>query len=259
MSDVNMLTPVGRMVQGDPFEGQTTNMEGKPLVNAQGAPRKEYFFAIAIPKTDAGYAAMHAQIAQVAAAGFPGGQANLPTFSWKIVDGDAPENAEKTGFPGHWVLRCSSGFQPKVYTKGGLEVIVDPAQLKRGYYIRAYITVRANGNATKPGVYLNASMVELVAYGEEIQTGPAGDAVFGADPAAVPAGASVTPVAGTAIATPGTVVAPAAVVAPAEDFLKPKVMTPKAMGLGFATYEAFMLANPSWNEVDMIAQGYLQP
>ena len=47
MDAVNILTPVGRMVQGSPFEEQTTDMKGKQLTNAQGQPRSEYFFAIA--------------------------------------------------------------------------------------------------------------------------------------------------------------------------------------------------------------------
>ena len=275
MDVVNILTPVGRMVQGSPFEEQTTDMKGKQLTNAQGQPRSEYFFAIAIPKTDPAYAAMYAQIQAVAQAGFPGGQFNLPTFAWKIVDGDQPPHNAKEGYAGHWILRISGGFQPKVYTKGGEAVIVDPNQLKRGYYIRAYLTVKANGDATYPGIYLNPSMVEVVAFGEEIQVGPDGGAVFGGDPAATPAGASATPMAGVPIvqavppvavppvavppvAVPPVAVPPVAVppvaVTPAENFLKPKVMTPKAAG---ATYESFVAQG--WTDADMIAQGYLQP
>ena len=57
MSNQNLtqiLTPVGRLVQGDCFEPQTTDAEGKPLLikngpNA-GQPRVEYFMAIAVPK-----------------------------------------------------------------------------------------------------------------------------------------------------------------------------------------------------------------
>ena len=70
---VETLTPVGRMVQGDPFVANTTDMKGKPLTNKDGTARVEYFCAIAVPKTDAAVNEFWAKAQQVAAAGFPGG------------------------------------------------------------------------------------------------------------------------------------------------------------------------------------------
>ncbi len=245
-----LLTPVGRLVQGDCFEPQTTDSEGKPLLikngpNA-GQPRVDYFMAIAIPKTDAGYSELWAKVHGEARAAFPSlfdatGNCVNPTFAFKVTDGDSQvpngkgiRPCDREGFPGNWILNFSGGFAPKCYTAGGAEVINDSNMIKRGYYIRIYGSVRGNGSQQKPGIYLNHSMVELVGYGEEIITGPSGDAVFGAAPAgALPAGASATPVAPvTSMAQPTAVPTAAAPapsnVQPAPDFLNPQGAAPAA-------------------------------
>jgi hypothetical protein len=236
------------MVQGHPLEEITKNMEGSPLTDKQGNPRIQFFCAIAIPKNDPGYPALLAQIQQVAQNGFPGGQFNQPSFAWKILDGDSPEHKDKTGFPGHHVLKLSNGFSPELYTRNGESRITDPKQLKRGDYIRAYITIKANGSDTRPGIYLNMSMIELVGHGEEIISGPPASEVFGGSPAPLPSEASATPVAGPPVATPPT----APPVAPAHDFLNPKVMTQKANGV---PYEAFIAQG--WTEEQLKTEGYL--
>ena len=196
-----ILTPVGRMVQGDPFVANTKDHEGRPLTDQQGQPRVNYFFAIAIPKTDPGFAELWAKMQAIALAGFPNGESQLPAFAWKVTDGDLPPHNTKEGFPGHYILKCSNGFEPKVYTAGGKDLITseNAGQLKRGYYVRAYISIKANGSSLKPGLYLNPSMVELVGYGPEIVSGPDGAAIFGGTPAALPAGASATPLAPTTV------------------------------------------------------------
>lgn len=230
-----ILTPVGRLVMGDCFEPQTKDAEGNPLVIKTGAnagqPRVSYYIGLAIPKTDPTFAELHAKIIAEARAGFPtmfDAQGNCinPKFAFKITDGDSviPNQknvrpCDKEGHAGHWILNFSDGFAPKCYTAGGAELITDPAVIKRGYYIRVYGNVKANGSTQQAGVYLNHSMVELVGYGEEIVTGMQGDQVFGAAPAAgLPAGASPTPLAPT---TAPIQQAPPAPVVPAPDFLAP--------------------------------------
>jgi len=227
-----ILTPVGRLVQGDCFEPQTTDAEGNPLVikngpNA-GKPRVDYFMAIAIPKTDATYNELWAKIHGEARQAFPSlfdaqGNCINPKFAFKVTDGDSqlPNSkgtrpCDREGFAGHWILNFSGGFAPKCYTAGGAELINDPNMIKRGYFIRIYGSVKGNGSQQQPGVFLNHSMVELVGYGEEIITGPDGRAVFGGAPAgALPAGASATPLApATPMAQPGAAPAPAAAPAP---------------------------------------------
>lgn len=213
------LTPPGRLVQGSCFEAQKTDAEGNQLVirngpNA-GKPRVDYFMALAIPKTDPGWAELYAKIHQTAKEGFPNyfdGQGNciLPTFAFKVTDGDSQvpntrgtKPYDREGYPGHWVLSFSGGFAPRCHSRGGEAVLTDPASIKRGDYIRIYGSVASNESSQRPGIYLNHSMVELVGYGQEIVTGPDGHAVFGGAPvSALPAGASATPLA------PATVIAP---------------------------------------------------
>ncbi len=236
----HILTPVGRLVQGDCFAFQSKDAEGNPLIiktgpNA-GQPRVEYFMAIAIPKTDAGYPELWADIHTVARTAFPSlfdaaGNCIQPKFAFKVTDGDSAipntrgaKPCDKEGFPGNWILNFSGGFAPTCYTAGGKELIIAPEMLKRGDYIRIYGSVTGNDSQQQPGIYLNHSMVERVGFGEEINSGPSGDSVFGASAAALPAGASATPMAS---ATPLAQSAPApraaapapSNVAPAPDFL----------------------------------------
>jgi len=196
-----ILTPVGRIVQGHPMEAQDKNMSGQPLTDKQGNPRVNYFMGVAFPKTDPAFNEMWAAMQRVAQQNFPGGQWQSPVFSWKYIDGDGTDSqgqpyANREGFAGHHVIRFNSGFAPKCYTAGGASQIVDPQQLKRGYYVRVYASLDGNGQLQKPGIYINMNMVELVGYGEEITSGPDGATVFGGAPAAqLPAGASTTPLA----------------------------------------------------------------
>lgn len=209
---VNFTTPVGRLVMGSLYKPQTTDADGKPLVvkngpNA-GQPTVRYFFAVAIPKnpgeTHWSQTEWGAKIVSVGQQGFPQGQWQQPTFAWKVVDGDstipntkgkAPNSRE--GYPGHWVLSFSSGFAPKIYNRDGSAAIVEPEAVKLGYFVQVNGDVDSNGNAMKPGVYLNHNMVALSAYGPEIHVGPdVAAAGFGA--AALPAGASATPLAPSA-------------------------------------------------------------
>lgn len=239
----DILSPVGRLVQGSAFEGNTTDNDGRPLTDRNGSPRTNYFLGLAVPKDSPDWAAFKAQIDAVAAAAWPN-QWHLPTFSNKIIDGDdtTPDMngnrpCDKEGFAGHWVVRFSSGFAPQVYTKGGTAIITDQTAIKRGDYIRVYGSTSSNGNAQKPGVYVNLGMVEFIGHGVEISSGPSGAAIFGGTPAAhVPAGVSSTPVAPSVpLAPPATPVAPpvapppaAPAVQPAPDFLNAAPPAPVA-------------------------------
>lgn len=207
------LTPVMRMVQGDPFEAQTKDMQGATLTvktgpNA-GQPTQRYFVAGAIAKNDPAWPAFWALINNAARAGFPTlfdaqGSCLSRDFSWKVADGDSTmvskpgeiPNAKKEGFAGHWIVKFSSSFPPRVFYAGRYaphEQIQDPKVLRRGYYIRVAGTVEANGNAQKPGVYVNLSMVEFAGVGVEIVSGPDAAAAFGAAPAQLPQGAQPLP------------------------------------------------------------------
>lgn len=237
----NILTPVGRIVQGDCFKGRATDMQGNPLTiksgpNA-GQPRTEWFVALAIPKDDPGWPVLQAAIHQAARAGFPNmfdaqGNCTNPNFSFKYIDGDSQvagptgrRPCDNEGFPGHWILKFRSGFAPQCFSRGGASILTDPDSIKRGYYVRISGSVVGNDSPVRPGVYLNLTMVELCGFGEEIKTGPDGAAVFGGTPAgALPPGASPTPLAAPTVpaaAQPVPQTAPGAPPPPAPDFLNP--------------------------------------
>ena len=261
-----LLSPVGRMVQGHPMDKITKTMEGGVLLSkTTGQPREEYFFAVAFPKSDPLTAQLMQTLQTTAQAGFPGGQFNLPTFAWKVTDGDIAPNNAKEGLPGNLVFKFKSGFPPKVFTKGGQQQIVEPEQLKRGYFVRVYFTVSANGNSLKPGLYLNPQAVELVAFGEEITSGPDGSVFSQAPVSALPPGAMATPPAGTPLAfgappafAPVPPVAPG--IQPAPDFLNPPPppvparpqMTAKAAGQPYQTFK-----DAGWTDEQLRANGYM--
>lgn len=222
----NFLTPVGRLVQGDVFTGKNTDQQGQPLVYKTGAmagqPRTDYFFALAIAKNDPGLAEFMKVITDQAGQDFPhlkgaSGTIDFPGFSWKYKDGDdtTPDvngrrNCDREGFPGHYVFSFSGSNAPGVHKRdqsGNIVPIVNPEELKKGYYIQVFGSVKGNGQSQKPGVYLNHSMVLLCGYGEEIVSGPDANTVFGNAPVApLPQGASATPLAAMpAAAAPASV------------------------------------------------------
>ena len=204
----NATTPVGRYVQGDLYTPQDKDAAGRPMLVKSGPnvgqPTRKWFFALAIPKTDPGWPAFWAELSKEARAGFPtlfDAQGNCinPRFSWKLVDGDSQvpnENgkvpAQQEGFAGCWVVRFQSGFAPKCFDNSNAPL--PDGTIKRGSYIRVAASITSNGDASKPGLYVNPSLVQLCGYGPEIVSGPDAGAAFAA-PVQLPAGASATPLA----------------------------------------------------------------
>jgi len=200
------LTPVGRLVQGDPFEPQTKNMQGQPLMTMSGQPTQRYFIAVAFRKDDQAFAALYQKLTEVARASFPTlfnaqGQCAHPRFSWKLMDGDGTDdngksNATKEGFAGHWVLKFSSSFAPRCFHAGHYqphEQIQDPKAIQRGYFVRVAGSIEGNDNPQKPGLYVNLGMVELAGVGPIISSGPDASSVFGGAAPQLPAGAQPLP------------------------------------------------------------------
>ena len=81
----DFLTPVGRLVQGDPFEAQTKNMQGQPLVTMSGQPTQRYFIAVAFRKDDANFGAFYQKLVEVARGSFPN---LLPGGSRRSIQAD---------------------------------------------------------------------------------------------------------------------------------------------------------------------------
>ena len=247
---VTVITPVGRFVQGDAFAGSDKDHQGRPKTDKAGNPKMQWFVGLAIAKTDPGWAALWQTITEVAQRDFPAGEYGAPNFAWKVVDGDAQVNAGKEGFPGHFILRCTSGFAPTVHdnTPQAL-VLTDPNTVKRGYYVRLSLSIRGNGEPAngKPGLYLNLGMVQFCGYGPEIRGGPDPVAVFAA-PAALPPGASATPVA--------TGPAPAPAPTPGQQWVAPPAAGPLGPGQDPAHWQAPGAPSP---QPGAPAPGYLAP
>lgn len=233
----DILTGTGRIVTGDCLKPQDKDATGRPLIvktgpNA-GQPRVQYYIGIAIPKTDPSWPMIQAAIIAEAKVGFPhlfdaAGNCLAPNFAYKYTDGDStvPNSkgtvpANREGYPGHYVLHLSNGFAPKCFKRGpmGLENVTDPNLIKRGYYVKIFGTVKGNGSAQNPGVFINTNMILMEKVGEEIFSGPDAETVFGGGAATMPPPGTVPPAIPPAAVPPPIAQPPIAPpVTPAPDF-----------------------------------------
>lgn len=205
---VDLLTPVGRLVQGSLYTGNTTDADNNPLVYKtgpnQGQPRMNFWFALAIAKGSEAHwnqTEWGNKIWGVGQSGFTSGQANSPHFAWKISDGDSNipnkqgnKPCDYEGFAGHWILKFSGSFAPSLFNSTGTIPLTEPNAIQLGDYVQVFGSVEDNNPAPSPGVYLNHSMVAHAGFGQRITLGMDPKSVgFGNVP--LPAGASATPIA----------------------------------------------------------------
>lgn len=276
MAKVNFTTPVGRIVGGNLYKGQDKDADGNPLLVKNGAnkglPRLDYYFELAVPKAGEQHwnqTAWGLEIWQVGATEFP--QVHMtPTFAWKVTDGDSQvpntkgkRPCDRLGFPGHWVLRLSSGFPPKIYRfKQGtrdLEQVLEQDFLRPGFFAQVNLDVGGNGSQQRPGVYLNHAMVCFIGYGEEIISGPdPSEAGFGG---ALPPGASATPISGAfAPAAPGLPPMPPGAPAPAPrppaPAAPPATVNPTLQPVPGAAHSIDQLRALGWTDDQIVAGGY---
>lgn len=268
MAKITFTTPSGRLVAGSLTKPNDKDAEGRPLVHKSGPdmgkPRTDFFFALAIPKdgkpwqqTDWGR-----KIYEAGCAFLPHAP-QLPTFAWKVRDGDSTvpnkrgnRPCDQEGWAGNWVVMYSSGFAPRCYTIIGsaTPTACDGSAINLGDFVQVYGTVDGNGSTSQPGVYLNHSMICQTGYGPRIIIGPDASSVGFGGP--LPVGASATPPGG--FVAPVMPVAPAPVmpVAPNPAFLLPPVpvrrMSPAANG---ATYEQML--SVGWTHEMMQQHGML--
>lgn len=209
------ISPVMRLVQGSTVLREKKDENNKPVLDKEtGQPVQECFIAVAIAKDDPQLQAFYALYQQTAMAAFPqlfdaNGNCLHPRFAWKVQDGDGVDKngkpvSGKPGFAGHYIFKMATRFQPACYHYGKYDPsqrIPNPADvIKPGYFVRVSGKIEGNGvgaNAGQavPGLYVSPNMIELIAYGQEIVSGPDAAAVFGAAPVVgnLPAGASTTP------------------------------------------------------------------
>lgn len=276
MARTNITFPTARLVQGSLYKPSTTDQQGNQLVVKYGAnkgqPRVDYWFRIAIAKgaeTHWANTPWGQQIWAVGHAAFPA-VVSSPGFSWKIDDGDdttpnlqrkGKRNCDSEGWAGHWVVKFSGGFAPKIYRSenGGHTQIMEVDAVKPGYYIEVAGSLDGNNNEQKPGVYINHSLICLRAFGPEITFGPdVASAGFGVSP--LPAGATMTPPP-SAVPMPAPVAqvipaTPAPMVPPAPPAIYPtnpvRAMTAAANGVPYEAYVA-----QGWTDVMLIQNGLM--
>ena len=210
------ITPVGRIVQGNPLVGnQAKDDHGALVFNQDDTPKLNYYMGLAISKQDPAAQQLIAKIDAEARAAWPNlfdpatGECRDKKFSIKYFDGDGFDHngkafAEREGMAGHWIIRLQSNYPLRSYDgmAGNVE-ITDPERIYRGCYAVAAIEVKTNGatGTNTRGLYINSQGVQMVGHGERILGGANPDEMFGAAGAAIPQGAyipagmSTTPVA----------------------------------------------------------------
>lgn len=279
-------SPIGRLVQGDAFEFQTKDQQGNLRViktgpNA-GKPAPIIYMGVAFPKVtpdgrpNQEWEGFWAQMNRIARRDWPhlfdaNGVCTARSFAWKVIDGDGVDDknkpySEREGFAGCWIVRFSSSFAPKVFHAnryGAADQVQDKNALRRGYYVRIAGTMVGNDNQQNPGLYMNASLVEIAGYGPEIMGGADPNAAFGGTSSSAPSGMSATPL-GSNTAPPGPGLGanapppPAAAPAtpPTPPAAPPASSGPRMLpAAGATTYEAYKAAG--WTDDQLVAAGYM--
>jgi hypothetical protein len=196
------------------------------------------------------------------------GRCTAAKFAWKVLDGDGVDDkgkpyGDREGFAGCWIVRFSSSFAPKVFHANRYapaDQVQDKNAVRRGYYVRIAGTMVGNDNQQNPGLYMNASMVEIAGYGPEIQGGADPNAAFGGTASAAPSGMSATPLGSTGGAPPPPPAAGPAT-PPPPPAAGPVTPPPAPSGpqmlpaAGATTYEGYKSAG--WTDEQLVAAGYM--
>lgn len=283
---VELLLPVGRLVQGSIYEPQTKNIDGAPLIIKNGPnmgkPRQDYHVAIAIKKGAESHWSQTqwgALIYNFALTAFPNGQTQIPSFAWKIIDGDSAipnrknkKPCDRPGHPGHWILHFNGGFAPSLYTSDGSKPIPEINFLNLGDYVQLFGDISANNSQQTPGIYLNHKLIAFSGYGERIAVSSTVDPTtvgFGGTP--LPDGASPIPLTNGFNPLPIPPIVPAALtpvpIVPYPQILTPPIipvpaaltpvprrkMTAKANGGSYEQYQA-----AGWSDELLLQQGMME-
>jgi hypothetical protein len=210
MSDT-CITPVGRFVSGSITEKRTTDYEGRTLPD----DKQHFAFGVAFPKTDPAMPAVFGYLQAAARAGHAGLPAveafDLNGYSWKIKDGDVPNGRGETNAntAGCYVFYFSPMYPVNCCDQTNATLPTDAVY--RGCYVDMVIAAKSNGlRGDKAGIYLNPNWMRFIANGEKITGGVDAKTAFGGHtPAALPPGASASPVPSSAPSAAMTAPAPA--------------------------------------------------
>ena len=300
------FTFTGRLVQGDAHKmfPVTDNKTKQPKLNRDGSPRHQAFVALAIPKApnarlvipgNPSYEEQKALLDAAAKAAWPNyftGQrapglqyaANLapdctkPDFANKVIDGDGYDSdgqpfANNEGWAGCWVVKCSNGFAPKVYSwtaSGWQETVHSGVTIKCGDYVTVSGTCVSNRSSDSPGMYMNFDTVAFEQEGQFIASASSVDpnAALGQrgapaiPPAHAPAGTPPAPAAAPAATAgapaPGT---PSAPTAPAysgyreEPAAPPAPAGPQMTAAAQFTYDQYKASG--WSDDQLRANGLM--
>lgn len=250
-------TPPGRIVGGSLSGPQIKGYDNVPL------EKPKWVVMLALPKTHPGTVALVAQIKRIGAEGFADNPATVQRadFSWKMIDGDsgipnqrgiAPNT--KPGYPGHTILTLSTTFAfPTVGEDPSTPI--SAAAVETGHWVRIAGHCKANGSATKPGVYLNLQAAQFVRADEVIQTGGGMSAAQTAQAFAAPV-APTTPAATVTPAVPAHDIVTAVAGPPPVPAAPQLVLTAKGVQAGCDP--AAWMAGGEWNADNLRSNGYIQ-
>lgn len=170
--------PGGRFVSGDLTKKRTKNARGQDIP----VEKQQFEVGIAVRKDEPQVGNMFAQFAAGAKAVCPANVhpyidnwfQTLDGFSMKIADGDKPSLKTGKANPntaGCWVVYLSSSFPFNCYDNTNAQM--DPAALKRGWYVDCTATIAYNGQAPMDGagIFVNPGMFRCLGVGEEIKGG----------------------------------------------------------------------------------------
>lgn len=236
-------SPIGRIVQGNGLVGNPQFVTGTqtPKLGKNGQQQVNWYVTVAFdkanPKTNEMIVAIQTEAARLYPGLFPYGYqpvARADTqppihaggcirndFAFKIKDGDGYDangkaHALKEGWKGCWVVTIST-YAGAMRIVNGLtgnsaitEVGTGPNHIKTGDFVVCCLDIDSNGwkgePNSKPGIFVNPDLLQLVGYGDPIISGPNPDEMLKGAAAAiggyVPAGMSTTP---TTAALPGAV------------------------------------------------------
>lgn len=203
---------VGRFVSGSLTEKRTKDVNGRPIPE----DKQKFEFGIAFQKTDPDMQRLFGEFYTFISAQWAADQNKIQALNnWfqtfqgvpmKISDGDAPNARQQTNenTAGCFVFWFSSTYPIKCCDPANQEIAAE--SVKRGYYVQMAGNIADNGlpwqaDGKGAGIYMNPSVVRLVAEGEQIVGGIDAATAFGGTvapaqgqlpPGAVPLGTAVT-------------------------------------------------------------------